>query len=705
MNKSFYALNTAQFFGALNDNIFKLLCIFFLISIEGEASASYVTSIVGLVFVIPFLLFASVGGYCADKFQKPIVIQFSKFGEIGCMFVGTVAFYLNHSITVYIALFLMCTQSALLGPSKYGIIPEIVGEKLISKANGYIDAMSYFAIVLGSAVAPFLSLLFTESFYLSGLVCIFFAIVGYWASRYITSERKTLSEIGLSNALPHSLIMKFLSVRSDRYLLLAIIGVAYFSLIGAFVQLNLIPYGIDSLALTQEQGAWLFMVGAVGIGLGALLAGYYSGNHIEFGIVPIGAALITFSTLWLGLEPILYISFIPTFGFGLGAGLFLIPLSAYIQWKSPEEERGEIIASASFLSWVGVLIASLLLYIFAGILSPANQFVFIALVTLVLSVITFYELPDFFLRFLFLIITRLIYRIKAYDRINVPNNGPALLIPNHVGYVDALIIGATMQRRLRFIMWDKIYESNRILKKLFDFLGVIPISPGGDRADIERAIDLSRQALDDGYMVCIFAEGRLSRDGVMNQFKEGFEKIAAGKDCPIIPVYLGGVWGSIFSFYSKKMIPRYFPYPVSVWFGEPLPATAKAKQVKKAVSELSIKHYLERKERNKLKWECLEMAEVNGEKFPVALIEDLIASELELTEPELAVAKDKNNHPIIFFNEKKIKGKDLELAIQELRLPKEWSFKKDCIFGIKEIPLKDRKLIDRKALKKLAENV
>jgi acyl-[acyl-carrier-protein]-phospholipid O-acyltransferase/long-chain-fatty-acid--[acyl-carrier-protein] ligase len=598
--KSFAWLNVTQFLGALNDNIYKLLSFFFVIRLLGQEQASTWVSIGGAIFVIPFLLFTPAAGALADRFSKRTITVFVKFLEVAIMALAVGAFWLRWAPGAYIVLFLMSTQSALFGPSKYGLIPELVRRDQISAANGALIMLTYLAIILGSALGPWLGELVDGRYELAALVCVGIAIAGAAASFGIEKTPAAGSRARPSLFIVRDVWRTLASVRHDKDLLMAVVASSYFSLIGSFMQLNLIPFGMEHLALAETQAGYLFFFAAVGIGVGAWLAGRLSGRNVEFGIVPIGALLLAGTTAGIGsgvlsLDGVRALILLA----GIGAGLFLIPLEAFIQFRSPRDRLGSILAANSFLSWTGVLIGSLLVFVFnvALALPPARGFLIMGVLTVALGIVAVYVLPDFLIRFVAMLLTRVCYRLRAHGLENLPIEGGALLVANHVSYMDALQILAVQQRRIRFLVHRNIYE-RKLLRPIFRLMGMIPIAAEDPPRKIVESLRAARKALDDGFLVCVFAEGALTRTGLMHGFKPGFERIVKDSAHPIIPVYIGGTWGSIFSYYygpRRLRLPSRFPYPVTIIFGKPLPPTSNAFEVRQAVMELSGEYFATRK--------------------------------------------------------------------------------------------------------------
>jgi len=604
MPRSFLWLNAAQFGGALNDNIFKFLIIFFLIDLKGADAASSVVFGVGLVFVIPFLLFSAAAGVLADRYSKRLITISVKAVEILTMLLAVWAFTLRNEWLAYAVLFLMSTQSAFFSPTKYGIIPELVGKERLSRANSLMVLYTYLSIILGTAIAPTLAKVSDGNYVLAAQCCVLVAVLGFLASLRIPVTEAQKGDGVISPLFLRDIWRTLVEVRRDGFLMLAVIASAYFLLVGAFIQLNLILYGMQMLGWSQENSGYLFFIAAMGIGVGAMMVGRLSGRNIEFGLVPLGVFGVTVCAvaLYAFYTQIFVVAFF-VFALGISAGFYVVPLNAFIQYRSPEKLRGRILAASGFLSWIGVALAAVLVEVFSKVLnlSPAQGFLVIGLVTMVLALIAFRVLPDFFLRFVVTIITKCFYRIRVVGGQHVPSDGPALLVANHVSWVDALILNATQQRRIRFMMYRDMYN-NRWLNPFFRLMGVIPISYQDSPKQVLASLHQARAALDDGYMVCIFAEGAITRSGMMQEFKGGFERIVRNSDIPVIPVYLGGVWGSIFSyFHGKPMLrrPVMLPYPVSALFGKPLPADTSSYDVRQRVMELSVDYFNDRKARRR----------------------------------------------------------------------------------------------------------
>ncbi len=601
---SFGWLNVTQFFGALNDNVFKLMLVLFIHNMLKQDLNS-TQALATFIFVIPFLLFSHAAGVLADRFSKRNIVVAAKWAELLVMAVSFVALCKGNPYVLYALLFVMCTQSAFFGPSKYGIIPELVDEHRLSQSNSFLVALSYLAIIIGTFIPSFfLDFLFVDNYKVLASFCVVVAGLGLLASRRIevtpaVGEYKRFTPFFVIN-----LFKTLFGLRRNKYLFLAVIASSYFLFLGVFIQQALLYYGVDTLGLTATKSAYFFPMAALGIGIGALIAGRLSGRNIEIGVVPIGAIGLTLCCVSLNWMPATVLALLlVVFLLGVSSGLFIVPLNAFIQHSAPRERRGEILACCNFMSFLGAAISAGVFIVLARVFdfTPGQCFLVVGLLTAILAGLTLWLLPDFLIRLFVVLVTKIFYRIKTAGLDNVPLTGGALLVSNHVTWVDALLIAATQQRRVLYMMERSIYETWWI-KPIFKLMKVIPISTKDNPRRVIESLRTARSALKDGYMVCIFAEGSLTRNGNLREFRGGFEKIVKNTDIPIIPVYLGGAWGSIFSHYNGKLLsalPSKIPYPVSVLFGKPLPPTSSPSEVRIAVCELSSKSFDMRKSRKR----------------------------------------------------------------------------------------------------------
>ncbi len=599
LSRSFKRLNATQFLGAMNDNILKLLIIFCLIGAQGVDKAGVITATVGAAFVLPFLLFSAPAGCLADRLRKSRMIVAVKLVEVIVTALAVVAFYVGWHNGLYLVIFMMAVHSAFFAPAKYGVIPELTGRDQLSRANGLIESFTYLAIIFGTVLASALTQAVGGRYWLAALFSLGVAVAGLWTASGMDATPRGDAELHVA-LFPTGILRTVMAIRHDRHLMLAVIGQSYFMFVGAYAQLNLIAYGMQEMGLSEARSGYLFLAAALGIGGGSLLAAKLSGRDVEFGIVPIGALGLTITPILLHAVPSTLVSCMAILVlFGISAGLFSLPLQTFIQFRADPAKRGEVLAASSFINWVAILIASGMTWLFSGPmgLSAAQGFSTVGVITLFFSLVSFWVLPDFLIRFIALVTMRLCYRLRIFGGKNLPVDGPALLIPNHVTWVDALLLTATNQRRIRFVMERRIYNTP-LLRGLFRLMGVIPVSSEDGKKNLLEFMKQARAALDDGYMVCIFAEGQLTRNGMLREFRGGFERIVKGTDYPIIPVYIGGAWGSILSYAHGRLLsrfPAFSPYPMTIHFGTPMPSSSTAMEVRQKVAELSCDSFDARK--------------------------------------------------------------------------------------------------------------
>lgn len=389
---SFTYLNITQFLGALNDNLFKLVIVFHLIDIFDQGNTDIIQSTASAVFVLPFLLFSAATGKLADRYSKSMIIQLAKVLELVVMGSGVIMFWFfpEAKIAPYLLLFMMAAQSAVFGPSKYGIMPEIVEEDKLSGANGLLSCFTFLAIIIGTSIAAYLTDITQRNFILTGQVCVIIAFLGMMTSLYIEATPPVGSK---KKIYPMFWVEIYASLKKSckvPFLFTAILCSSYFWFIGSYLQLNIIPYGINTLGLTDVQGGYLFVLIALGIGTGSVICGKLSGKNILLGIVPLAGVAIMFLCVFIHLLSFsLTLICLLLVIIGFAGGCFAVPLDAYIQAKSPEKIRGQMIACANFLSFVGVLISAASLLVITRLLglSPSQGFVIMGFITLGVSFI------------------------------------------------------------------------------------------------------------------------------------------------------------------------------------------------------------------------------------------------------------------------------------------------------------------------------
>lgn len=382
--KNFNYLNLTQLLGVINDNLFKLLLVFFLIDSEGERASSTILALAGAVFVLPFLLLSVPSGSLADKISKQKIVFYTKAAEVITTLIGTLAFWLPSPFLLYTVLFLLAVQGAVFGPSKYSIVPELVSPDKLSKANGLLVSFTFLGIIIGTSLAGPVVDITEKNYIIASSVCVLISLLGLFFAIKIPRTASVNSPKAISYHFLSEIGKTYKRARRVRRLLPAILGSAFFLFIGGFAQLNIIPYTMQMLHKSDIAGSYFFLLTALGIGSGSLLAGKISGKDIKLRLVPWGGIgmVLCFGGLGL-LKHSLLIDLPLLFLLGFFGGLYLVPLDAYIQSASPKGECGQNVAANNFTGFVGVLIASGLIYLFGEVIkiTPATGFTIVGVLT------------------------------------------------------------------------------------------------------------------------------------------------------------------------------------------------------------------------------------------------------------------------------------------------------------------------------------
>jgi acyl-[acyl-carrier-protein]-phospholipid O-acyltransferase/long-chain-fatty-acid--[acyl-carrier-protein] ligase len=624
-DKSFKALMLTQFLGAFNDNLFKLMVLLWA---TNRADAGISPELVAGLFVLPFLIFASYSGFSADRFSKTTIVRVVKIFELIAMIFGAVYFQMGSGLGLAAVVFLMGLHSAFFSPAKYGILPELLPEDALSRGNGYLEFFTFLAILLGSALAGPTLLLSEVHPSLPGLVTMGIALIGLGASFFVRKLPAADPHKRFSVNPFQGVFGTLKEIRSRRSLSLVQAAIVYFWMVGAIIQLEILRFSHAIMANPSVIETGIFVTAlAFGVGLGSIFAGKVSAGKIELGLVPCGVfgmgvsalllgawhpeyfftvSLETFTAL-LGIDAsadvvqvrFCYVATFLLLVLGGSAGIYSVPLHAFFQRHSPPAARGRFLATNNFAVFGAMLLAFGILYVLTGILhlGTLTIFLILGLISLLVTVLVTYHLPEMLVRCVNWLITHSLYSLKVVGSRNIPVSGGALLVCNHVSFADPCLLLAATERPIRFLMYRPIYEAWPI-HWAAKIMGAIPVMGGGKRSEIQESLTIARNALEKGELVCIFAEGGISRLGALLPFKSGLERIVQGLDCPIIPVHLDQVWGSIFSFKDGKFLwkrPKTVPYPVTVSFGTPMPSSASAFEVRGKVQELGAEAFPFRK--------------------------------------------------------------------------------------------------------------
>jgi acyl-[acyl-carrier-protein]-phospholipid O-acyltransferase/long-chain-fatty-acid--[acyl-carrier-protein] ligase len=539
-------LNATQFLGALNDNVFKLLVIYLLINVKGPAAANTILSLAGAIFVIPFLLFSSSSGVLADRLSKRTIIVYTKILEVLIMLFGLVAVIFESEIGAYTALFFMASQSALFGPSKYGIIPELVEPKMVSKANGSLTSFTYLAIILGTFIASFIVDITHKNFVVEAIFCVFVAVAGLFISLGI---RRTEPQNSPKKINPFFLYEIYQTLRVSwkvPHLLTAMFGSSFFLFVGAYTQLNIIPFAMESLGLSEVGGGYLFLPTAVGIAAGALIAGQISKDKIEPGISCITGFFIALFFICLHLFSwSLTLTIINLTLLGMVGGAYLIPFDSFIQVNSPDEKRGQVIAATNFFSFSGVLAAAFALFFISenlGLTASTGFFV-MGVLTFFVNVIMAGRLSSFFFPFF---AKRILKRFRKLVITSPIPDSLAIVILRSNSWWDAILLYSCLSDLQIFLPSPFL----RHFPWFNGFIDSIQIAPNEleDRKRRAKLLERVKKLQEKNNTVCFFFHRRIFSEDMVAPYLEALGQMrlsiihAHGKKEKVPKSFLGYPW-------------------------------------------------------------------------------------------------------------------------------------------------------------------
>ena len=615
-SKRFLPLFLTQFLSAMNDNVYKqsvLILLVFQAATLGDG-ALYSNLAAGL-FILPFFLFSGMAGQLAEKTEKSKLIRLVKFCEIPVMVIGAASIFTQYVWLMLTTVFFMGLQSTFFGPLKYSILPQHVAPNELTKANGLVESATFVAILIGTIFGTYYITQTTGPTIISIAVLIL-AVLGFFSSRFIPISQANNPNLHFTYNIFSSTknVFKALNAQTES-VGKSVLGISWFWLIGAVILTALPNYvkhvmGGDELVVTSA-----LVVFSLSIAVGSLLCEKLSRSRIELGIVPFGAILITLFLYLLSQEPAIsqYIApsenlltlkqvlntgdmvwhFVWMAGIGIASGFYTVPLYALIQQRTEEASRSRVIAANNVLNALFMVGSAILSIVTLFVLEwhISSLLLLLAGLNLLISIYIYTKVPEFFLRFVIYILAICMYRVRTKRHENIPSEGAAVIVANHVSFVDWMFILATSPRPIRFMVFAPIYYS-KALHWLFKMAKAIPIdSEKANPKAFAKAFDEVAAALERGELVGIFPEGKLTSNGEMDMFRRGIERIIARTPVPVVPVHLDGLWGSMFSRKAKWQLPRLKWSLVSVSVGEPIEAEqVSANYLHEQVSALKAQH-------------------------------------------------------------------------------------------------------------------
>ncbi len=571
-----------QFLGAFNDNVFRQALILLIASgVVTSVSVNTLNNVALALFIVPFFLFSALAGQVADKHDKAFLVRKIKFVEICIMVAAAIGFYFDAVYFLLAVLFFMGLQSTFFGPIKYSIIPQHLDDRELVSGNALVEMGTFLAILLGSISGVLLKMDGVGDGVVSVSV-IGLALLGYLAARGIPHAPAADSGVKLNWNLFKETWHILGYAREVKSVWMCVLGISWFWFLGAAYTTQLKVYVDDYLFGTDGLYALLLGTFSIGIGLGSFLCEKLSGKRVELGLVPLGSIGLSlfgidlfFSYAGLagnGQVDIAgflqqaggYRVLMDLLGIGVFGGFYIVPLFAFIQHRSNPHHLARIIAANNILNALLMVLSAAAGIVFIGMLefTVPEFFLALAIANVVVATYIYTVVPEFLIRLLIWMLTHTMYRVKHQGMDNIPDDGPCVLVCNHVSYVDALLLGGAIRRPVRFVMFKPIYDMP-VLNYIFRTGKTIPIDSKSRNPQIyERAFVRIREELEAGEVVCIFPEGKLTKDGEVDEFRAGVEKIIGETPVPVIPMALSGLWGS---FFSHKGGPALTRLPKRFW--------------------------------------------------------------------------------------------------------------------------------------------
>lgn len=575
---------SVQALNALSDNLVKLVLISLAFTVaQGTPLGDEMQVYLGIIFSLPYILFAPLAGYFSDRFSKQKVIFWMQAAQVLVFLCFIAALWIRQPqlslILSLVCFFMLATQAAFFGPAKMGILKELAGSRRLGMVSGWLQMSMMAAVLVGMGLGGFW---FAHLLKKNGdawnaaiipvAVVTVFAVIQTIGALFIqvTPEHR---EVAYNKRLWWEHFTHLKQIFRVHSIGLSALGIMFFWFMSNAVGTILIGlsndlYPNDSAAASETRSLMALTLG-IGVVLGSLVASVVCKRRIEMGLVPIAGFVIAASLIWAWIIPqgssFIYLAMAIT---GMGGGAYMVPLYAFVQDRSAPEERARVLSGVGLLNCIGAIVGNSLVWLFLYYKFPsALQLGLIGLLSIGVAFYITKLLPHSLAKIFLRSVTRTFYKVRAFHAERTPLEGPVLMLPNHVSYADALLLGVSCERNIRFVIYDTFYEMKAIQWGL-QLFGTVPISP----TKAKEAIRTVASALKENQAVCLFPEGQLTRTGYVNALQKGYELMARmGGNARVQPVWIDGIWGSILSYdggcFFKKM-PKLVPYHVTVWFGE-----------------------------------------------------------------------------------------------------------------------------------------
>lgn len=613
---SLFGLIVSQFVGAFNDNAWKIMVFTLatrpllqepLAQEVFEYSSQMKATVALLVFLFPMLIFSFPAGALADRFSKRSMIIIMKGFEVLLMLLATLSLYLipTELLFPYILLGAMGMQSALFSPAKYGILPQILPYEKLSKGNGLMEMWTMIAIIAGTGLGPIMLALdkgglAPDLSWTGPVILSVLSLIGFGMSFMVPKVEPAQKE---SKGSIETLKDAGRAMWTDRILLLAILGTFFYWFIISLLGQNVLVYA-KTLVKHLEKGELLQGLPpasyGIGIALGALIGGKISKDRIEYGLIPFGAIGFAILSSFLGLvQPKIPGTVATLICMGMFSGMLIIPLQSLVQWRAPVGERGAVIALSNALNIGGMIIGSMAAAAMAYLgLDLKETLIASSLFVVGATIWSIKLLPEALTRLVFVILTNTFYKIRIIGQENIPKEGGALLVSNHLSALDAFFVLASVDRPVRFLLSHKHF-AKWWLKPFALAMDAIPVPFDEEPEQVKIALKAAARHLKRGHLVCVFPERQVSRTGMMQPFSDDIQEIMEGQTAPIIPIYLDRVWGTVLSPKGGRYIPRRpqnIPHPMTMLIGKPLPPEASLVQIRRTIRKLGCEAWESRKD-------------------------------------------------------------------------------------------------------------